>query len=482
MKLTPLLSLAALATLHADFSVDFRAYQIGEELFDSQTIDGSKKQLEFVASTGSGNTADGNKAMAAILGAKGAAYIHLHTLNSGGGRPFAYLRQVEPVALPAKQSYQWQCDFRIVDPGAGAGFTVGLMGAPDESNGAYDTAAQAVLAFRWESGGGVSLQAGGQTLQADIIPTKDIVRRPMMATFRYDPERAVLTASLVDMQDAQVLVLNREIPLAALNDDALAAVRLVAGNVVQGMGQDEIFDVFSVSFATQSKPTSDEASLENVDWEHPVFKASFDDASAVDSFVLEGGEAIEVLDGQLKLSSAGLVDKPAGGQANHLVAWLKEEAPADFYLQFDFRPEDKQQGLAILFFNTRGVGGESVFDPTLTKREGQFHLYHSGDLNGYHLSYWSGHRGSSNLRKNKGFHLAASGDDPISQDTSEAFHEIGLYQQGGVIRYFVDGELALEYIDEDKPWTHSGWIGLRQMDHTGAAYYDNLAIYPLKTD
>ena len=224
---------------------------------------------------------------------------------------------------------------------------------------------------------------------------------------------------------------------------------------------------------------SETLALIDVDWDHPLYVTSFDKPKDVDDFVLEGGKTIEVNDGKLVLTSAGVETQSAGGKANHLVAWLKEEIPTDFYLQFDFRPKNKQQGLAIIFFNTRGVGGESVFDSSLDERGGKFHKYHSGDLNGYHLSYWSGNRGSSNLRKNKGFHLAASGEDPISQDTSNHFHQIGLYKKGGVIRYYVDGELALEY-EDSSPWMHSGWIGLRQMNHTHYGLYDHFAVYPLK--
>jgi hypothetical protein len=121
-------------------------------------------------------------------------------------------------------------------------------------------------------------------------------------------------------------------------------------------------------------------------------------------------------------------------KANHLVCWLDREIPADFCLEFSVRPQDRQRGLNIVFFNTRGVGGQSVFDLSLQPRDGTFTQYHSGDLDGYHLSYWAAGRGHSNLRKNKGFHMLASGEDLIATAPPDAFQRVQLYKRGGHIR------------------------------------------------
>ncbi|GHC05645.1 DUF1961 family protein [Cerasicoccus arenae] len=228
---------------------------------------------------------------------------------------------------------------------------------------------------------------------------------------------------------------------------------------------------------------SDESTIRSeIDWEYPVYRSNFTDETVLGDWVLEGGESMQVIDGCFVLESEGLQTRPAPG--NHLVAWLKPEIPADFYLEFDFRPEDKSQGLAIIFFNTRGTQGEPVLDPDLAPRDGTFVQYHSGDLDGYHLSYWSGARKGVNLRKNHGFTLLGAGQDLIVADSTDEFQRVGLYKRGGTIRYFVDGELALEYVDDGETagpiWEHSGWLGLRQMDHAHRCQYDNLAIYPLK--
>ena len=63
----------------------------------------------------------------------------------------------------------------------------------------------------------------------------------------------------------------------------------------------------------------------------------------------------------------------------------------------------------LVFLNARAVNGANVFGPAFQSRTGVFKQYHSGDLNSYHISYWAAGRGFANLRKNHGFHLAASG-------------------------------------------------------------------------
>ncbi len=233
--------------------------------------------------------------------------------------------------------------------------------------------------------------------------------------------------------------------------------------------------------AAHGQATSPSNHLEGIDWENPVYATEFDSSNTLQDWSLEGGQSMLIEEGKLVLKSVGKNTKPAKG--NHLVAWLKKPIPEDFYLEFDFKPKNKQQGLAIVFFSTRGIHGEAIDDPQLATRDGTFKQYHSGDLNGYHLSYWSGDRHASNLRKNKGFALLGSGSDPISNDQTDNFHRVGIYKKSGIIRYYVDGQPALEHIDDGTSngpiWNHEGWIGLRQMDHTHWAQYERLSVYPL---
>ncbi|MDO8541437.1 MAG: DUF1961 family protein [Opitutaceae bacterium] len=215
----------------------------------------------------------------------------------------------------------------------------------------------------------------------------------------------------------------------------------------------------------------------DVDWDHPVYQTTFDDAAELKNWRLEGGKRMSIADGKLLLESGGPAD-------NHLVCWLTKEMPADFVLEFTVRPRDRGDGLNIVFFNTRGAHGENIFASSLNPRTGLFRQYHSSDLNGYHISYWAGKRGTANVRKNAGFNLVATGPDMVSVAPADAFQVIRVYKHGGIIRLMVDGAISVAFDDDGKSygpvWNHSGWIGLRQMGHTVRCEYDYLKVFPRK--
>jgi hypothetical protein len=213
----------------------------------------------------------------------------------------------------------------------------------------------------------------------------------------------------------------------------------------------------------------------DVDWAQPVYQTAFDDPAELKNWKLEGGKRISLEKGKLVLENAGAAD--------HLVCWLKAEVPADFLLEFSVRPQNRKQGLNIVFFNARGAHGESVFDPALRPRDGDFKQYHSGDLNNYHISYWAADRGTANVRKNPGFHHVATGTDLIAGAPADACQVVRLYKRGGKIRLMVDDIIAVAFDDDGRTlgpvWTHSGWIALRQMGHTVRCEYEHLKIFPL---
>ena len=63
----------------------------------------------------------------------------------------------------------------------------------------------------------------------------------------------------------------------------------------------------------------------------------------------------------------------------------------------------------LVFFAAKGVNGESPFDPSLPKREGNLVQYIKDRLLSYHTWYDSAGRGITNLRKNNKFDLMATG-------------------------------------------------------------------------
>ena len=221
----------------------------------------------------------------------------------------------------------------------------------------------------------------------------------------------------------------------------------------------------------------------DVDFDNPVYECSFGRPADLRDWRFEGGKRMSIADGNLVLESEPSSD-PTKNSRNHLVCWLTKEIPADFLLEFTIRPKDRKKGLNIVFFNTRGVNGENIFQPPIKPRDGTFRQYHSGDLNSYHVSYWAGDRGFANLRKNHGFHLVASGKELIADAKPGVFQTVRIYKRAGNIRIMVDDVVAVGFDDDGKEFgpvhTHSGWIGLRQMGHTLRCEYGHVKVWPLK--
>ena len=229
--------------------------------------------------------------------------------------------------------------------------------------------------------------------------------------------------------------------------------------------------------APDSPPHPDEGQRfipADVDWANPVYQTTFDDPAELKNWKLEGGKRMSIENGKLVLESASKND--------HLVCWLKTEAPADFLLEFTVRPAHRDNGLNIAFFSARGINGESVFDPKLKPRTGIYSQYNRGDLNAYHVSYWKGSDNTPNLRKSAGFHLVAQGKNLVKSAPGDSFQTIRVYKRGGKIRLMVDDVVALAWDDDGKsygPELGAGWIALRQMGHTERCEYDHLKIFPL---
>lgn len=216
----------------------------------------------------------------------------------------------------------------------------------------------------------------------------------------------------------------------------------------------------------------------DVDSAHPIYESSFNDPSELKDWLLEGGKQMRIANGNLILES------DAQNEKNHLVCWLKKEAPADFLLEFTMRPMDRKDGLNIVFFSARGIKGESIFDPSLKPRNGTYEQYRQGDIKCYHVSYWAAGRETANMRKSPGFFLVAEGRDLVYQAPNDVFQTVRIYKRGGNIRVIVGDVVALAYDDDGVTYgpvyDHAGWIGLRQMGKTRSCEYGHLKLYPLK--
>ncbi len=206
--------------------------------------------------------------------------------------------------------------------------------------------------------------------------------------------------------------------------------------------------------------------------------------SDVREFVLEGSADIYFEDGKMRMKNALSEDL---GQKSNFVYWCPADFPSDVMLEWDFRPIE-EPGLAIMFFSAKGCMGEDLFDKSLAPRDGRYNLYHSGDINAYHVSYfrrkWDEERGfhTCNLRKSKGFHLVAQGADPIPDcdDAKDSYH-ISLTKKDGKIEFAIDNLPVFSWRDDGKkygPVLGGGRIGFRQMAPM-VGEYSNLKVWEL---
>ncbi|MCX7657851.1 MAG: YesU family protein [Oscillospiraceae bacterium] len=187
------------------------------------------------------------------------------------------------------------------------------------------------------------------------------------------------------------------------------------------------------------------------------------------NFVLEGMAGISFPQGRLRLES--VLDQNEGQRANY-VLWCPKDFPADFYAEWKFWPV-REPGLCMAFFCAKGINGEDLFSPELSKRTGEYQMYHHGDINAYHVSYFRRKEPDErafhtcNLRKSYGFHLVAQGADPIPcvHDANPPY-EISLLKYGNKISFFIDGLEIFNFIDDGKTYGNvlgGGKIGFRQL-------------------
>ena len=204
----------------------------------------------------------------------------------------------------------------------------------------------------------------------------------------------------------------------------------------------------------------------------------------VKSFVLEGSAKITFPEGKMRMENA--ISAEAGQKANY-VFWCDKNFPEDIKVTWDFRPL-KEPGLAILFFAAKGRNGEDLFDPSLQPRTGEYPLYHHGDINAFHVSYFRRKEPDErafhtcNLRKSYGFHLVTQGADPIPDaDECTAPYHLTVIKKGNLVKFLVNDLCVFTFEDDGEtfgPLLTGGKIGFRQLAPMVAEYSD-LKVYKL---
>lgn len=214
-----------------------------------------------------------------------------------------------------------------------------------------------------------------------------------------------------------------------------------------------------------------------------IYENPLNTPDTVKDFILEGEAKISFPNGKMQLENA--LDEGLGQKSN-FVFWCPQNFGGNMEISWKFKPL-REPGLAIMFFNATGLNSEDIFSPSLPKRTGEYPMYHSGEINCYHISYfrrrWQEEREfhTCNLRKSKGFHLVALGADPIpSVEDSKSEYEIKVVVLDNNIEFFVDDLPIFSWYDNSElgaPSTH-GKIGFRQMAPLTAQYWD-LKIYEI---
>ncbi len=215
-----------------------------------------------------------------------------------------------------------------------------------------------------------------------------------------------------------------------------------------------------------------------------IYENSLANSNLVKDFILEGQADISFDDGVMRMKNALSADN---GQKANYVYWCPVEFPEDIKITWEFRPIE-EPGLAILFFAAKGINGESIFDKGLTKRTGEYPLYHHGDINAFHVSYFRRKEPDErafhtcNLRKSYGFHLVTQGADPIPDASPDSmWYTLTVIKKGNLISFCVNDLKVFEFEDDGAtygPLLKGGCIGFRQLAPM-IAEYRNLKVYSI---
>ena len=142
------------------------------------------------------------------------------------------------------------------------------------------------------------------------------------------------------------------------------------------------------------------------------------------------------------------------GQAANMNILVSRRLSGRYSYYLGFLSIKRKRTVCILFFS-KGQKGEDIFDECLAKRTGEYQMYHSGDINALHISYYRRMYESerafqvANLRKSYGFHLTAQGGDPIPypQDARPPYH-MRVDKFGNVVKFYINDLLIFVFEDD----------------------------------
>lgn len=206
----------------------------------------------------------------------------------------------------------------------------------------------------------------------------------------------------------------------------------------------------------------------------------------VRDFRLEGDAAVTFPLGRMRLENKR---DPSEGQKANFVFWAPVELPDNISISWDVW-HLREPGLCILFFAAKGRNGEDLFDSRLAGRTGEYGMYHHGDIDALHISYFRRKAPSErafqtcNLRKSYGFHMVAQGADPLP-GVADALppYRIEVVKFGPDVAFAINDLPILHFHDDGKscgPVLGGGKIGFRQMAPL-IAEYANLKVHAIQS-
>ncbi len=229
-------------------------------------------------------------------------------------------------------------------------------------------------------------------------------------------------------------------------------------------------------------PTTGEIAMEHK--ETLLYKNALATEADIKDFRVEGPVAISFPRQALRLEN-GVERDPDKGVHGNFLFWCNEHFPDNIAIRWQFKPLT-DNGLAMVWLAARGRKGEDLFDPSLPSRDGDYPQYHSGAIEGLHISYFRRNLGESsfrtcNLRKSYGFHLVAQGGDPLPDVIyANKFYQLEVVKQEAYLRFSMEGVMLFDWVDDENhgPFLSDGKIGFRQMAGL-IAEYRNLEVYSL---
>jgi hypothetical protein len=179
-----------------------------------------------------------------------------------------------------------------------------------------------------------------------------------------------------------------------------------------------------------------------------------------------------------------LLDEEVGGEkagkfsGGHIQYWNRNPHPENFIIRIKFQAVSPFP-LHMVTFCGRGVNGKDVLDPSLNPRFGIAAQYMWGDIRNYRISYWSGKRGTSNMRRAPGRKLTARESGDLPQYALDKEVHLEIVRWNGRVVFKCDGETLVDWTDDD-PFD-DGFFSLRLMA-AAKGWYDDYEVYELHED